>query len=215
MPNSLQLDPIAIFEHDFGGKKTLFSYPPVPAKSLHQGEILAQNTFGSLLADIKSPAHIYFAAWRDPAPDSRLDERKNEAPTALLFTAQFGIAPYETTGSLVETAEMFNRLDRAHLRIDCARDADDSLRLKSLILEIVDQGAQTGRPFRSCWHAEELRDQDLTLQFDEPTNRLAPFRFTIQGRLPGRFNHGEKLDDEFVSFSSSGGAMPLPQWVNY
>ncbi|AWW73512.1 hypothetical protein CD351_03605 [Erythrobacter sp. KY5] len=215
MPEALQLDPIAVFEHDYGGQTTLRSYPPIPAEDLHQGEMMAQRAFGSLLSEIKSPAHIYHAAWRDPVPEARTDEWEKQAPKALLFSGGFGIAPYKTSTSLVDTAEMYNRLDRAHLRIDCDRPDSGALKLKSLTLEINDGASQSGRLFRSCWQAGELKGQDLTLHFEEPGTRLDAFRFHVQGRLPRRYNHGAQIEDEFVQFSTSGGAMPLPPWVNY
>jgi len=51
--------------------------------------------------------------WRDPDPNA--GRKRDTAPTGILFSANFGIAPYELTNSLAETAEMFGTLDRANL----------------------------------------------------------------------------------------------------
>ena len=91
--------------------------------------MFAIKTFGSLLADIRSPRHIYFTWWRDPGTGGHRPAEKDKPPTAILFGAQFGIAPYETSASLLETAEMFNRLDRAQLRLDSVRGDDSCFRL--------------------------------------------------------------------------------------
>jgi hypothetical protein len=112
-PAILPLEPVAVFTHDYSSRSPLSSWPPVPAEGLHQGEMLAIQTFGSLLQEIRSPRHIYFTAWRDPSPEGYALSEQDKPPTAILFVAQFGVAPYETSPSLIETAEMFNRLDRA------------------------------------------------------------------------------------------------------
>ena len=215
MPEALQLDPIAMFEHDYGKGARLFAYPPVPADELHDGERLALHTFGALLNEIKSPAHIYSAAWRDPSPAGFRGADDPSPPTALLFSGLFGKAAYTTGRSLVETAEMYNRLDRASLRIDCKRADDGTLALDAITLEIVDEAVPNGTLFRSCWKAGELAQLDLTVHFEEPKARRDPFRFHVQGCLPRRYNHGAKIEDTFASFCASGGAMPLPPWVNF
>ena len=214
-PAILPLEPIAVLSHDFASHSPLKAWPPVPAEALHQGEQLAIHAFGDLLKDIRSPRHIYFTAWRDPDPHSGLPGEQNKPPTRVLLHAQFGLAPYEVTASLLETAEMFNRLDRAGLGLDLARDGDGQFQLASLQLEMTNPSHDRGRMFRSCWQGEEIRTLDLSLQFDAPAIRADPFRFHIQGRLPRRYNRGEKIEQEYVSFTASGGAMPLPPWVNY
>ena len=210
----LQLDPIATFTHDYASRSPLQSWPPVPAEELHQGELLAIKAFGSLLEGIRSPRHMYMACWRDPDP-SRLPGEEGKPPTAILFSAQFGVAPYETTRSLLEMAEMFNGLDRAGLRLDLVRDADGEFRLDGLELELNDPSSGKERRFRSCWQGEEIKGLDLSLQFDAPATRRDPFRFHIRGRRPWRYNRGAEIESEHVEFSASGGAMPLPSWVNY
>jgi hypothetical protein len=214
-PAILPLDPIATFTHDYTSGSPLHSWPPVPAETLHQGEQLAIRTFGSLLQDIRSPRHIYFAAWRDPDPASGLPDMQDKAPTGILFFAHFGAAPYETPVSLVELAELYNAYDRAHVRLDLARGDDGSFQLDSLELELNDPSSPKGRHFRSVWHGEEIKGLDLSLQLDPPTTRLDPFRFHIRGRLPRRYNRGAEVEQEHVEFTASGGAMPLPSWVNY
>lgn len=213
-PAILPLEPIAVFEHDYESRSPLKSWPPVPAETLHQGELLALKAFGSLLQDIRSPRHLYFAAWRDPDP-SRLPGEEDKPPTSILFMAQFGVAPYETSASLVELADMFNRLDRAGLRLDLARDGDGDFRLEALELEMNDPTSPKGRHFRSCWQRDEIRRLELTLNFQAPATRRDPFRFQIHGRLPRRYNRGAEIEAEYVEFTASGGAMPLPSWVNY
>ena len=214
-PAVLPLEPVAVLEHDYSSCTPLRSWPPVPAEALHQGELLAIHAFGSLLEGIRSPRHIYFASWRDPDPAAQREAGQDSPPAAILFLAQFGLAPYETSSSLLEMAEMFSRLDRAHLRLDLVRDDCASFRLDALELEIHDPSAPKERHFRSCWKGEEIRSVDLSLQFDAPATRADPFRFHLRGRLPRRYNHGAAIEQEHVAFTASGGAMPLPAWVNY
>ena len=215
-PPALSLDPIAVFTHDFRSKSPLMCWPPVPAEQLHQGEKLAIHAFGSLLADIRSPRHLYSASWRDPDPKAYPESEQDKPPTSILFVGNFGVAPYELSPSLLETAEMFNRLDRALLRLKLARDGEGELRLDALELEMTGPQSEKASMFRSCWKgAEEIRALDLSLQFDAPATRRDPFRFHLQARLPRRYNCGEKIEAEHVAFTASGGAMPLPKWVNY
>ncbi|MCJ8190535.1 hypothetical protein [Sphingomicrobium aestuariivivum] len=215
MPKALPLDPVAVFEHDFSPGSPLRSYPPVPAETIHQGEAMALRAFGSILKDIRSPRHPYFASWRDPDPKSGLDKERAEPPTAIIFVASFGEATYETSTSLVEMAEMHNRLDRAMLRLDLKRGEDGGFAVTSLTLEINDGASGTGRHFRSCWDGSELAARDISIQFHAPATRSDAFRFHVAGRLPRRYNHGAKIEEEMVSFTASGGAMPVPPWVNY
>ena len=214
-PTILPLEPVAVLTHDYSSRSPLSSWPAVPAERLHQGETLAIKTFGSLLKDIRSPRHIYFASWRDPDPLGQLPAEQDRPPTRILFLAQFGVAPYETSPSLVEMAEMFNRLDRAHLRLDLVSEGEGQFRLDALELELNDPSSKKGRHFRSCWQGEEIKHLDLSLQFDTPATRLDPFRFHVCGRLPRRYNRGAQIEKEHVEFTASGGAMPLPPWVNY
>ena len=214
-PAILPLEPVAVLTHDYGSRTPLSSWPPVPAERLHHGEMLAIKTFGSLLKDIRSPRHMYFASWRDPDPRGHLPTDEDKPPTGILFFAQFGVAPYETSPSLIEMAEMFSRLERAHLRLDLVRDGDGALRLDALDLELNDPSFDKGRNFRSCWQGEEIKGLDLSLQFDAPATRRDPFRFHIRGRLPRRYNRGAEIEQEHVQFTACGGAMPLPSWVNY
>ena len=162
-PAILPLEPVAVFTHDYSSRSPLSSWPPVPAEVLHQGELLAIQTFGSLLQEIRSPRHIYFASWRDPNPVGYPLSEQDKPPTCILFFAQFGVAPYETSPSLIETAEMFNRLDRAQLRLDLVREGEDSFRLDALELELNDPSSPKGRHFRSCWQGEEIKGLDLSL----------------------------------------------------
>ena len=211
----LPLDPIAIFTHDYGSRSPLSSWPPVPAQELHQGEMLAIHTFGELLKDIRSPAHMYFAAWRDPDPHGYLPGAHEKPPTGIFFSAQFGVAPYETPTSLLDLANMFNLRDRAGLRLDFIRDDEGAFRLDALELQLNDPSSEKERHFRSCWQGDEIGGLDLSLQFDAPATRADPFRFHISGQIPRRYNRGAKIEEERVEFTASGGAMPLPRWVNY
>ena len=214
-PAVLDLEPIAVFTHNFTTRSPLSSWPPVPAERIHQGEALAIHAFGDLLKDIRSPRHIYFASWRDPDPNAFPESEQDKAPSSILFVATFGVAPYEVTPSLVETAEMFNRLDRANLRLDLVRDEDGAFRLDGIELDMNDTVSGKARSFRSIWRGEEIGGLDLSLQFDAPATRRDPFRFHMRARLPRRYNRGDKIEDEHVEFTASGGAMPLPRWVNY
>ena len=214
-PAILSLEPIAVFTHNFRSRSPLSSWPPVPAEQIHQGEMLAFKAFGSLLEGIRSPAHIYMASWRDPDPRGYPETEQDEPPTSIFFVGNFGVAPYKTTPSLIETADMFNRLDRALLRMKLVRDEGGSFRLDDLEVEMTDPSPVKPRMFRSCWQGEEIGGLDLSLQFDAPATRRDPFRFHMRARLPRRYNRGEKIQDEHVEFTASGGAMPLPRWVNY
>jgi len=214
-PAILPLEPIAIFTHDFRSQSPLRSWPPVPAENLHQGEMLALHTFGSLLEGIRSPRHIYFASWRDPDPNAYPEAERSKPPTSIFFVGNFGVAPYEVTASLIETAEMFNRLDRALLRFTLVRDEHGSFRLDDLEVEMTDPSPTKPRMFRSCWKGEDIAGLDLSLQFDAPATRLDPFRFHMRARLPRRYNRNDPIEEEHVEFTASGGAMPLPSWVNY
>ncbi len=187
----------------------------MPAEQLHLGERLALQTFGSLLEDIRSPRHVYFGAWRDPDPSAYPLEKQDKPPTGILFFAQFGIAPYETPNSPLETFELYGRYPRAHLRLDLVRDADGEFRLDAIQVELNDPSSERERLFRSCWKGEEIGTVDLSLQFDAPATRLDPFRFHLRARLPRRYNHGAAIEQEHVDLTASGGAMPLPRWVNY
>ena len=165
-PAVLPLEPIATFTHSYASQSALRSWPPVAADNLHQGEMLAIKTFGALLQDIRSPRHIYFASWRDPDPAAFSEAEQSKPPTAILFVGQFGVAPYETSSSLIEKAEVFNRLDRAQLRLDLVRGDDGSFRLDVLLVEINDALSPKDRQFRSCWNGAEIRGLDVSLQFD-------------------------------------------------
>ena len=214
-PTILSLEPIAVLAHDYHSRSPLRSWPPVPAEDLHQGEMLAIKAFGSLLDGIRSPRHIYFASWRDPDPSGYLEGEQDKPPTRILFGGLFGVAPYETSISLLETAEMFNRLDRAHLRLDLVRDEEGNFRLEGLEVDLNDSSSERDRHFRSCWKGEEIQGLDLSLQFDAPETRHDPFRFHFRARLPRRYNRGAAIEQEYVELTASGGAMPLPRWVNY
>lgn len=207
------LDPIAVFTHDLGSASPLQSWPPVPAEELHQGEQMARQAFGEILSRIRSPRHLYATIWRDPDPHVRLGEQ-DQPPTGILLAASFGMAPYELSSSLLETAEMFNTLERANLRLDFVRHGEGDFRLDSLTLEISDP-ARNLNHFRSCWKGEELAGLDLAVQFDAPATRQHPLRFHVQGRLPRRYNQKSRIEDQRVAFTASGGAMPMPDWANY
>jgi hypothetical protein len=210
-----QLEPIAVFTHDFSSASPLRSWPPVPAEHLHGGEILALKTFGSLVEGIRSPAHFFYAAWRDPDRLGFKTVERDSSPTGILFVGNFGVAPYATPRSLVETAEMLNRLDRAQLILHLIRDDDGSFSLSRLEVSVDDPSSPKPRHFRSCWRGAEIKSLDLSLQFDAAPTCVAPFRFHLQGRLPRRYNQGAPIEPEHVQFTASGGAMPLPPWVNY
>jgi hypothetical protein len=158
---------------------------------------------------------MYFASWRDPSPNAFPPTEKEKPPAAILFVARFGVAPYELSPSLVETAEAFNRLDRAHLRLDLVRGEDDAFLLDGLEVELNVDSTERRRMFRSCWKGDEIGTLDLSLQFEAPATRLEPFRFHLRGNLPRRYNHLSPVEEEHLEFTASGGAMPLPSWVNY
>ncbi len=212
MRKFLSIDPIAVLTHDLGSTSPLQSWPPVPADNLHQGDQLAVHAYGEFVSGIRSPRHLYATMWRDPDPNAGREQDK--APSGILLSANFGVAPYELTNSLVETAEMFNTLDRANLGLSFVRDGQGVFQLDSLTVEISDP-LKNLHHFRSCWKGSELAAVDLAWQIDPPATRSGPLRFHIQGRLPRRYNHGAPVEDKYVSFTASGGAMPMPDWVNY
>lgn len=211
----LPLEPIAVLSHNYRSQSPLCSWPPVPAAELHQGERLAINTFGSLLDGIRSPRHMYFTSWRDPDPKGLLPIEHGKPPTGILLVALFGVAPYESSQDIMETAAMLNELDRARLRLDLVRGSDSAFGLDGLELELNNPNSKTGQAFRSCWKGDEIAGLDLSLQFDAPLTRNDPFRFHLSARLPRRYNHGAVIEQEHVEFTASGGAMPLPRWINF
>lgn len=209
------LEPVAVLTHDYTAASPLRSWSPAPAEHLHGGELLALRAFGSLLDGIRSPRHPYFASWRDPDPSSLRAEERDSPPTSVLFGARFSTAPHEMPRALTEAADMFNRLDRAELRLDLVRDENGCFELHRLEVELNNPSSREARHFRSCWQGAEIRSLDLSLHFDPPASRLAPFRFHLQGRLARRYNQGALIEREHVQLTASGGAMPLPPWVNY
>jgi hypothetical protein len=125
------------------------------------------------------------------------------------------MAPFERPADLLQGAEQYNRLDRANLRLDLVRAADDSYRLESIEIEINHPERQRNGTFRSCWKAGEIGRIDLSLHFHPPLTLDDAARFHLSGRLPRRYNHGADIENEHVSFTASGGALPMPDWVNY
>ncbi|MFM7403998.1 MAG: hypothetical protein ACKO1N_07880 [Erythrobacter sp.] len=212
MKKSLALDPIAMLTHDLGSTSPLQSWLPVPAADLHQGEQLAVYAYGTLAGGIRSPRHLYAAMWRDPYQHAVRE--RDKAPTGILLFASFGIAPYELSSSLMETAEMFNRLDRASLTLSFVQRGEDDCELASLTLEISDPAKEL-RCFRSCWEGDEIAALDLAVHIAAPATLNDPVRFHVQGRLPRRYNHGARIEQQCVGFTASGGAVPMPDWVNY
>ena len=214
-PQMLSSEPLAVLRHDYHSRSPLYSWPPTPAEGLHQAELLAIKTFGSILKDIRSPRHPYFASWRDPGPAGLAPAEHEEPPGAILFNAVFGLEPYEIPASLLAAAEMFNRLDRVRLRLELVRGDVGLFKLDALVFEINDRTGSNGRHFQSCWKGQEIEDLELSFQFDAPATRAGPFRFHLSARLPRRYNQGAGIEKEHVDFTASGGAMPLPPWVNY
>ncbi len=212
MRKIVSIDPIAVLTHDLGSASPLQSWPPVPADNLHQGEQLAVHAYGEFVSGIRSPRHLYATMWRDPDPNA--GRERDKAPTGILLSANFGIAPYELTNSLLETAEMFNTLDRASLGLSFVQNGYGDYQLDSFTIELSDPAKQLHH-FRSCWKGGELAAVDLVVQIDAPATRNGPLRFHLQGRLPRRTNHGAPIEDQYVAFTASGGAMPIPDWVNY
>ena len=208
-------EPVAVLRHDYHSRSPLYSWAPEPAEDLHQAELLAIGTFGSLLRDIRSPRHPYFASWRDPDPAGFARSEHNEPPIGILFNASFGIEPYEFPPTLLAAAEMFNRLDRARLRLDLVRCDGGAFKLEALEFEITDVAGSEHRHFRSCWTGAEIEGRDLSFQFDAPATRASPFRFHLSARLPRRYNRGAPIEKEHVALTVAGAAVPLPPWVNY
>jgi hypothetical protein len=205
----LPLEPIATFTHNFRSHSPLFAWPPVPADDFHQAEQIAGKTFESLMV----PRHFYHAVWEDASPDAWRLSEQDKPPATIRFLACFGVAPYELRSSLIEAAEIYNRLDRANLRLEFIRDEDNAFRPKLIILEMTDPSSEIVSVFRSDWRGAEVNTLDLSLQFDAPLTRREPFRFHIRGRLPRRLNQTSVIEKEHVEFIASGGAMPRPQWL--
>ena len=208
-------EPLAVLRHDYHSRSPLYSWAPTPAEDLHQAELVAIKMFGSLLKDIRSPKHRYFACWRDPDPAGFAPTEQDQPPIAILVNATFALEPYAIPGSLLAAAEMLNQLDHARLRLDLVRDDVGSFELDALEFEINDAAGANGRHFRSCWKGEEIEGLDLSFQCDAPATRAGPFRFHLSARLPRRYNRGAAIEQEHVGFTASGTAMPLPRWVNY
>lgn len=216
MPEVMQSpEPIVVLRHDYHDRSPLHAWSPVPAERLHAGELLAIHAFGSLLEGIRSPQHNFVAVWRDPDPARLLEAERAAPPTGILFGATCGVAPYETPADWPEQAAQFLARDRAGLRLDLARTEAGDLRLHRIEVDLHDAASPSGRNFRSCWQGSEIRTLDLSFHFDPPATRLDPFRFHLQARLPRRYNQRAPIEREMVRVEASGGAMPIPSWMNY
>ena len=76
-------EPLAVLRHDYHSRSPLYSWAPTPAEDLHQAELVAIKMFGSLLKDIRSPKHRYFACWRDPDPAGFAPTEQDQPPIAI------------------------------------------------------------------------------------------------------------------------------------
>jgi len=150
--------------------------------------------------------------WRDPGPNA--GRTRDKAPTGILLSANFGIAPYELTNSLAETAEMFNTLDRANLGLVFRAERPWRLptgfakarvirsdKEPASFLFLLERERVGGR--RLCRADRSACDAQRSAAFPPPR----PIAATLHSWC--------RNEDQYVSFTAPGGAMPMPDWVNY
>lgn len=198
---------VARANHDFKGNFELFSYRAKPAEELGQAEAIAKNTFGQLVAKIKSPSTIFMCLWRNPS-------RKNldgGRPAEIFLSCSFAPTPVENPKSLVEMAKIYNTIDRANLKANW-EFKNGNYRLSRFEVEI--RADQKG--YRSQNLAVDMPQiQVVQSEMSFPQNAGDPFQFNLQSQLPSRGNSGDAQRDLIVSVSFSGMAEPIPDWVNY
>lgn len=212
MPAILDLDPIATFTHDLPVTSPLFAYPPVAADELAQGEQLAIYTFGDLASGLRSPRHMYMGAWRDPDPNGYLPGRDAEPPSSLLLMVACGVAPYESSTSLVEMATAYNTVDRARLRMDLERDCDG---FRPTYIEVEVSGLALKSMFRSVWKGDDIASLDLEFGLTPPATRRDPLSFAFRATMPRKYNAADPVTAPTARIQVYGTVEPLPKWVNY
>jgi hypothetical protein len=194
-------------QHNFNGQYQLYSYPARPSSELNQPEVLAQKTYGVLLANVKSPTTMFMCLWRDLDLKNGVDSPPSEIFIACTYAPRY----VENPKSFVEQAELFSTIDNANLKATWKRDGED-YRLTRFDVDINAKG--DGFSYRSS-------EADLlTLEFPEggmkfPDGKNGFFEFSVHGRLPCRQWDCDKHSDGFVSVSVSGAAEPMPDWMNY
>ena len=203
-----------MLSHDFGQGTMIKSFPPVAIEDqLHWPEAMAVKAFGEFAGGIRTPRCRYMSVWRDP--EAYLARGADRPPAKIIMAASFAQAAVESPADLNRLGELSPYMTTGLLRLDLVAEGDGDFRVEAIEFEITDPTVQRNGSFRSCWKGEELKGLDLMVQIDAPRLQDAPLRFHVAGRLPRRFNHGAKVEQQIVAFTVSGGALPMPSWVNY
>lgn len=201
------LEAVAKIKHDFNSSYELTSYKAEPKSKVGQAEKLAQNQYGSLLSNIKSPQTIFMCLWRN----TDVSEPRSNRPNVIFLSCNFAASPVENSGSLVEMAELYNTIDRALLTAQWELKSDNYV-LSRFELEIQ----ADGKSYRSQNFRDNMREITV-VQADMafPKNANDSFHFRLTSKLPFRQNNSDKQGAPIVSISASGTAEPIPNWVNY
>lgn len=203
---SLATEIVAQARHDFGEGAKLISFQAEPLEAFAQAEQLAQGTFGDFVAEIRTPATPFICTWRD------LDHfNATVRPLEPFLVCSFSPEFIATRGSLLEMAQVYNTVDRAHLRASWRLEGDDYT-LQRFAVELL-SGGQT---FRSINIEDEIHDVQIfadELEFPESSEDM--LRFTLRSQVPGRYNSSDEPGEPLVTVMFSGTAEPIPNWVNY
>lgn len=204
-------DPIATFTHDAGGAATLFAYQPEPALVTRQGEQMANRLYG--IIDTRSPKTPYICVWRDPDPTRFRAGADAGPPNKILMACGFGAGAWCPPANLAEHATQAMQRDEARVTMGWDR-SDGEYRLTRLEVSVTNFAE--GRDFRSVWFGDEVAQ----LAFDRceigfPASPVDAIGFVVTGSLPRRYNQREAPKEPTTTFTMTGTAPPIPDWVLY
>lgn len=202
---------IAAFTHDLGASQTLYAYAPEPAAETRQGELMANRLYGFI--DTRSPTTPYICVWRDTDPTRFRAGAEAGPPHNIFLVCCFGTSAWTPPSNLVEHAEQAMRRDEGRVAIGWER-RDGGYAMTRI--EVSIGNAAAGRDFRSVWFGDEIAR--LALVGDAvlfPQSPVDPIAFTIAGSLPRRYNRDEATTAPTATFTMTGTAPPIPDWVLY
>lgn len=198
---------IASCTHNLAGETRLYSYAPTADTRIHQGEALANNTFGIA---VQSPLTPYFSVWRSEFPPG-MDART--APKKVYLNAIFGTDPWHPPVSLVEHAEIRQRRDEVIFAAVWDVYGVEPV-LERFAVEIRAEGGHTH--FRSMHDNENARMLDIAWgSLHLPAHGTDAVSFNLRAVMPERYNFREDLRSRRVEVVLTGSAGPIPGWVNY
>ncbi|WP_028970728.1 hypothetical protein [Sphingomonas sp. URHD0057] len=204
--------PIATFTHDQGGAATLYAYQPQPAAETRSGEKMANALFGGII-DTRSPKTPYFCSWRDPAPSRFRAGPDAGPPHEILSLCHFGTSAWSPPTDLVKHAEQAMSRDSASVVMGWKR-RDDAYVLTRL--EVVISNLAAERDFRSVWFDDEIQELPFERQaITFPASPVDVLTFEVTASLPKRYNRREQPKEPTATFTMTGSAPPLPEWVLY